>query len=117
MESVILLLLSNIAHADTTTTVQTVGTTVGLAFFINAIVQIFAGVAQHPVASGIGLSAVSAFFSIIWFFVSGKFTAWQQKNAQNSAQENEQNFVDNQLPQNQQDNNDDNQGRKNLDGP
>lgn len=115
MESIILLFLCSTAHAQTT--VQTVGTTISVAFFINAIVQIFAGVAQHPVASGIGISAVSAFFSVIWFFVSGKFTAWQQKNAQNSAQENEQNFVDNQLPQNQQDNNDDNQGRKNLDGP
>jgi len=111
----ILFLFSTTAWGSTTTT--TINTGVGIAVIINAIIQIAEGVAQHPVASGLGLSAVSAFVSVIWFFVSGKFTAWQQKNAQNATQENEQNFVDNQTPQNQQDNNNDNQGRKNLDGP
>jgi uncharacterized membrane protein YgaE (UPF0421/DUF939 family) len=115
VESVVvifLFLLSSTALA--VDPVPAVGTTLSLAALIEALVQLFAGVAQHPVASGVGVSIVGTFFSVIWFFISGKFTAWQQKSAQNTTQANEQSFVQNQTNQNQEDNNQDNQGRKNL---
>jgi hypothetical protein len=94
-------------------TVGSVSTGITWASLANSLLQLFTGVAQHPLTSGI----VGTLFGILWFFISGKFTAWRIKMAQNTTQQNETNFVQNQTPQNQQDNNQDNNGRKNLDGP
>lgn len=83
---------------------------------IQQLVAAVSGATAHPITSMIGVGVITAVGAILFFIFKAKIIAWLQKLAQIATDKGKTDFVDNNVPTNQVNTNDDNNNRGKIDG-
>lgn len=83
---------------------------------LQQIVSAISGTTSHPILAMVGVGTVTAIGAILFFLFKGQITAWLQKMAQIATDKGKTDFVDNNVPTNQVNTNDDNNNRGKIDG-
>jgi hypothetical protein len=82
---------------------------------LDTLLSLLKGLASNPYGMAGVLLGVSILLTFIWKFLSAKFKAWEEAQAQNNTNNGENGFIQDNTGTNTTNTNDDNNGRNNLD--